>query len=363
MQVRSLASLDTVTSSSRVLNLNKIYKLYRHNEEHSARPLFTNPVLNRAIIVKHRLRLSERPLFTDGRTVATKVLLPLETTEIKLGAQSIFVGEKDFENKLSGLLEEKISNISADIGTLNIIDNIPSLDSYLLKENFDLSGIKIADCYLNNDQSENAKIKKFILNEVSNLSILASGSFKHQGNANKTIDKSSPLDTSSSTDRLRETLKMGKADYVRGIFYWKAILFYKWQIQKISPVSSSVFREMKKIRSVDSASRYDLIKIIKLRNSVALKFASLCSVADEYLQVYETAYNDFLYNRNDVGFRNFLMESPSISKKIGESFNDVAHIVNFWKNRAAKGHSASVTLAQLSETLQEFDLMSNSSPA
>lgn len=363
MQVRSLASLDTVTSSSRVLNLNKIYKLYRHNEEHSARPLFTNPVLNRAIIVKHRLRLSERPLFTDGRTVATKVLLPLETTELKLGAQSIFVGERDFDNKLSELLEEKLSNISSDIGILNLIDNIPSLDSFLLKENFDLTGIKIADCYLNSAQSENSIVKKFILNEVSNLSVLASGSFERQETANKGLEKSKPTIAPSSTDRLREALNMNKVDYAQGIFYWKAILFYKWQIQKITPVCSDVFREMKKIRSLDSVSRSDLDKIKQLRNSVALKFASLCSVADEYLQVYETAYNDFLYNRNDVGFRNFLMESPVISRKLGESFNDVAHIVNFWKNRAAKGHSASVTLAQLSETLQEFDLMSNSSPA
>ena len=363
MQVRSLASLDNVTSSSRVLNLNKIYKLNRHSEDYSARPIFTNPLLNRSIIVKHRLRPSERRLFTDGRNVATKVLLPLETMELKMGAQSIFVGEKDFENKLSALIKEKPYNIISDVATLNIIDDIPSLDSYLLIENFKKVGIRIADCYLNNSQSDNSAVQKFIMNEVSNLSKLISSSHNNNDKAKNLGFKLMSTDASSNTEELRQALKLEKADYAQGLFFWKAIIFYKWQIQKITPVCSSVFREMNKMKSIESASRSDLIKIKQLRNSVALKFANLCSVTDEYLYLYDAAYNKFLYNGNHTEFRTFLIESPFLFKKIGESFNDVAHIVNFWRNRAVKGHTSALILAQLTETLQEFDLMSNPNPA
>jgi hypothetical protein len=359
MEVRSLASLDNVISSSRVLNLNKIYKLHRHDEDHRTRPLFTNPFLNRAIIVKHRLRPSERLLFSDGRNVATKVLFPIETMELKLGAQSIFVGDRDFENRLSSLLEEKIYNIVGDIGILNVIDSIPSLDTYLLIENFIRAGIKPADCYLMSGQSDILIIQKFVLNKVSNLSKLTSGLFEIKEKAKNIGLKILSPDAATNTDELREALKMNKADYGQGIFFWKAILFYKWQMQKITPISSIVFREMRKIHAMDNSSRTDLIKIRQLRNSVALKFAKLCSIADENLYLYETAYNDFIYNGNHIGFRNFLMDSPYIFRKIGESFNDVAHILNFWKVRPSKGHSTTTTLAQLSEILKEFDYMAN----
>jgi hypothetical protein len=359
MQVRSLASLDNVISSSRVLNLNKIYKLFRHNEEYSARPLFSNPLLNRAIIVKHRLKPSERQLFNEVRNVATKIMLPIETMELKLGAQSIFVGEKDFENRLSNLLEEKPYNIVQDIALLNIIDEIPSLDSYLLIESLNRAGLSPADCYFQNDETDNSIIQKFVSNEVSNLSKLTASSIEQYGKEKKIGDKFVAPDASSNTDVLREALKMNKVDYRQGLFFWKAILFYKWQMKRITPASSKVFREMRKINTVNNGSVEELVKIKKLSNTVAIKFANICSIADENLYMYEMAYNDFIYNGNHTGFRDFLIESPYLFKMIGESFNDVAHIVNFWTYRPIKGNSAAMILAQLTDTLHEFENMTS----
>lgn len=112
-QIRSLASLDNVISSSRVLNPNKIYRLYRLNADHRTKPLFSNNLLNRSILLKHRLRQSERSRFMDGRSVATKTLLPLDTMELKLGAQYLFVGQRDFEDRLCEVLEEKSSILAA----------------------------------------------------------------------------------------------------------------------------------------------------------------------------------------------------------------------------------------------------------
>ena len=74
--VRSLASLQTSGSSSRILNLLRVFKEHGLSEDHRAKPMFQNPVLNRGLIIKHRLRANERDLFPGRRTRATKILLP-----------------------------------------------------------------------------------------------------------------------------------------------------------------------------------------------------------------------------------------------------------------------------------------------
>ena len=357
-QIRSLASLDNVISSSRVLNLNKIYKVYGLSPEHSERPLFSNTQLNRAIFLKHRLRPSERAEFTDGRSIATKILFPLDTMEIKLGAQYLFVGQKDFEERLCEILREKIVNLGGDIVILNLLDSIPSLDSYLLRQFLERGGIKPADCYLENGVADRKNVQQFVLDEISTLAKLSFGPDDNGEKARALIDKLLSPEAAEATDSLRQTLQMEKAEYRQGLFFWKATLFYKWQIKKIIPVSGKVFQEMRRIHPVEFTKKVDRVKIEYMRNTIAYKFSLVCAEVDEVLAIYDNAYNDFIYNGNPAGFRKFLISSPLLFRKLGESFNDVAHIVNFWKFRPKKGHSVAVTMAQLSATLLEFENMS-----
>jgi len=161
------------------------------------------------------------------------------------------------------------------------------------------------------------------------------------------------------TDNLRISLQMEKPEYRQGLFFWKAILFYKWQIKRIIPVSGKVFREMRRIHPVEFTKNSDRKKIENMRNAIAYKFSLLCDEVDKIQSIYDTAYNEFIYRSNPVKFREFLISSPLLFKKLGESFNDVGHIVNFWKFRPKKGHSVAVTLEVLTSTLAELETMPN----
>jgi hypothetical protein len=230
-QIRSLASLDNVTSSSRVLNLNLIYKNNQLSSEYRQKPLFSNVQLNRAIILKHRLRPSERAEFTDGRSVATKILLPLDTMELKLGAQYLFVGQRDFEDRLCEMLEEKVVNLGGDIVILNLLDSIPSLDSYLLREFLTRGGIKPADCYLENGIGDRKPVQQFVLDEITSLAKMSLGPGVDEEKIRSLRDKLLSAEAATVTDNLRISLQMEKPEYRQGLFFWKAILFYKWQIK------------------------------------------------------------------------------------------------------------------------------------
>ena len=358
-QIRSLASLDNVISSSRLLNLNKIYKLHRLSADHSAKPLFSNNLLNRSILLKHRLRDSERNQFADGRSVATKILLPLDTMELKLGAQYLFVGQRDFEDRLCEILEEKVVNLGGDIVILNLLDSIPSLDSYLLREFLTRGGIKPADCYLENGIGDRKPVQQFVLDEITSLAKMSLGPGVDEEKIMSLRDKLLSAEAATVTESLRISLQMEKPEYRQGLFFWKAILFYKWQIKRITPASGKVFREMRRIHPVEFTRSSDRIKIESMRNTIAYKFSLLCEEVDNVQSIYDTAYNEFIYQSNPAKFRDFLISSPVLFKKLGESFNDVGHIVNFWKFRPKKGHSVAVTLEVLTSTLAELDTMSN----
>jgi len=357
-QIRSLASLDNVISSSRVLNLNKIYKLHRRSADHSAKPLFSNSLLNRSILLKHRLRESERNQFADGRSVATKILFPIETMELKLGAQYLFVGQRDFEDRLCEILREKSFDLGGDVVTLQLLDSIPSLDSYLLREFQERGGIRPADCYLENGIADRKPIQQFILNEISALAQMSFGLDEYGAKAPALIEELLSPKAAEVTDELRQTLQMEKPAYRQGLFFWKAILFYKWQIQKIIPVAEKVFREIRRIKPVGLVGKSDRLMIESLRNKIAYKFSLIFSEAHEILSIYNQSYEELINTGNVMGFKEFLISSSQIFTQLGESYNDVSHIVNFWRYRPKKGHSVAVTLEVLASMLEELDSMS-----
>lgn len=358
-QIRSLASLENVISSSRILNLNRIYIKNRLTTDYRQKPLFSNIQLNRAIILKHRLRPSERIEFTDGRSVATKILFPLDKMEIKLGAQYLFVGQKDFEQRLCGILQDKLLNLAGDIVILQLLDSIPSLDSYLLRQFLERGGIRPADSYLENGIFDRKPVQQFILNEISTLVQMSFGLDDYGAKAPALIEELLSPKAAEATDGLRQTLQMEKSDYRQGLFFWKAILFYKWQMKKIIPASEKLFREVRRIKPVGLISKSDRINIEQMRNKVTYRFSLVFSEANDILSIYDRSYEDLVTNGNIKGFKEFLISSPQIFIKLGESYNDITHIVNFWKFRPKKGHSVAVTLEMLASTLAELDSMTD----
>jgi hypothetical protein len=84
----------------------------------------------------------------------------------------------------------------------------------------------------------------------------------------------------------------------------------------------------------------------------------IISEANEIISIYDKSYENLVKSGNIVGFKEFLISSPQIFTQLGESYNDVSHIVNFWKFRPKRGHSVAVTLEMLASFLAELDSMS-----
>ncbi len=167
--VRSLENLENTASTARVLNLRAVAIKFRNDPDYLARPLFKNASLNKAIIVKHRLRQHEHDDFAGYRHAATKILLPIETGDLRMGARSLFIGQKNFSQLLAQVFGISIDTAHPDARTLQILDETPSLDPFLLREQLRLQGVDAAPCYFDISEADLTRMFDFAQGEMQQL--------------------------------------------------------------------------------------------------------------------------------------------------------------------------------------------------
>jgi hypothetical protein len=140
---RSLRGLEKTASTSRVLNLAALATRNFGNPEHDKNPFFTAATLNGAVIVRHRLRDQERESFDRLRYTAIKLIIPFERSDLGLGGRSLFVGERGWLDAFEELRGEA-PDLPRDIAVLEAIDELPSLDPFLLREHMKRRGFDIS---------------------------------------------------------------------------------------------------------------------------------------------------------------------------------------------------------------------------
>ncbi len=94
-------------------------------------------MLNRSIILKHRLRPHEYQNFPSPRPTVTKVLIPIDGTDLRSGAHSFFIGQAGFEAMAEQAFGNDLRPGSRDRQLLDLIDNLPSLDPFGAAGGFD----------------------------------------------------------------------------------------------------------------------------------------------------------------------------------------------------------------------------------
>ena len=170
--VRSLEFLERSASTARVLNLLKISKENRHNPEWKERPLFRTPALNICLVVKHRLRRNETDAFRVSRQNATKVIVPIDQDELKSGGRYVFVDQSSFEATMQEVFG--ISPDHPDVKTLRLIDQLPSLDPFLMREHLRARGVDVAPCYFALSSADLHDMIESVKDEITPLVALLS---------------------------------------------------------------------------------------------------------------------------------------------------------------------------------------------
>ncbi len=332
-ELRSLANLGETASTSRVLNLSQIYMMSNEDKEYNRRPFFRDARLNKSIIIKHSLRANELELFSRPRRTATKILIPFDPSDLRVGAASIFVdqvGFKAFCRSHFGIIDDMAVN--ADIETLKLLDSIPSLDPFLVREVLARHGYKPANCYLQISPSDVQRMVGFANSEIERLVRMAFGEAINSASL-KLASHILSNELSKELEPLKPTLRLSDDEFFDGIFSWRGFLYFKWRYLELQEEMQGVIDGLAKYQPLGAPDPGIREYLNEARPRIGKRIATAIVGVGRLLRVYDAAYGSLVDRGDPAPFRQFLIDGPSLFYELGESIAVLDHIASFWRYR------------------------------
>jgi len=352
--VRNLVHLQSSASTARVLNLLSVWRRHGETEAWAEAPMFRNASLNKCWVIKHRLRRNELDLFRSRRQVATKVLLPIESTDLKLGGRSVFVDQIDFERTLKETFGASFDD--RDLQTLRLLDKLPSLDPFLLREQLKRHGVEPARCYFEVADADLRRMFAFVEGEIRPLVTMSLGVEGGDGSGATTNLVSKILSNAGGPEMepLRMTLRLQADEYAEGVFCWKGFLYYKWAVADILKDVAAVADHVATIRPVGPMDSESKTYIERGRRVLRQQILKTCESVVDTLKVYDDAYANLTQNGRPTAFREFLLDAPHLFTRLGEQVGAVQHILSFWRFRFGPG-APHVSVEELIDIMMDFE--------
>jgi len=354
--VRSLEHLENTASTARVLNLRLVAVRHGRKPEYSEQPLFHHPALNKAIVLKHRLRANETDEFQGFRQTATKILIPIETGDLRMGARYLFIGQNNFREILYQAFGIAMSDEDRDTRTLNILDETPTLDPFLLREQFKRHDISAAPCYFDISEADMSRMSAFAQGEIQQLVEMSFGKDPQvMAHAGKLARKILTNANDAQLEPLRLTMQLSTSQYQEGIFCWKAFLYYKWRLTTVLPAISKVLASIGQVKPKGVMNSDDMAYVTAARDNIRKAVIAACRNVKETLGVYDAAYEGLTQRGDPIAFRDFLLKAPRLFDDLGRRLGAVDHVVSFWRFRFPEGAKPSVMPEELIDIFQDFE--------
>jgi len=351
--IRNLAHLRRSASTARVLNLLKVCHEHELDADWSASPLFHTPVLNRSLIIKHRLRRDELDAFRPRRQVATKIIIPIDTADLKSGGRYLFVGQRHFERTMREAFGVEAGH--PDLTTLTLIDALPSLDPFLLREQLRRSGIEPAPCYFSISENDLTRMLQFVEGEIRPLVTLSlGGGADAAGSIRRLADKILSNAPGDRMEELQKTLQLRPAEYQEGVFCWKGFLYYKWVLASLSQDITAVTAAVRTVKPIGKTDRIAREYLDRGRQGLGDRIGEVCEEAARTLRIYDDAYADLTQDARPGAFRDFLLRAPRLFTSLGEQLGAIQHVVSFWRFRFGPG-APPVGVEELIDVFMDFE--------
>ncbi|MBB5746035.1 hypothetical protein [Brevundimonas variabilis] len=351
---RSLESLEKSASTARVLNLLQVARDYRLTPDWVDRPLFRTPELNACLLLKHRLRRNEYDIFRVPRQVATKIVVPIDRWDLKTGGRYVFVGQINYERTMAQVFG--VTADHPDFIVLGMIDRLPSLDPFLLRERLSRAGLNPAPCYFQISDADLQDMLDFVKLEISplvHLSLRRSsvGPRSIEGLALKILSNA-PGDES---DALRSALNLRADQYQECVFCWRGLLYYKWVMVSVLKRVAGVLDSIRLIKPIGPLDMISREYIVRSRKVLRTQIARTCLDVQNTLQIYDLAYADLTKQGNPAEFKGFLLAAPSLFMRLGEQLGAIQHIVSFSSYRFG-AKAAPPGSEELMDILMDFEV-------
>lgn len=328
--VHSLDGIVATASAARVLNLHALAAETLDDPDYSERPLFIHPILNRSLVMKYNVPLGKEDNLAPRRFNATKVIFPFDQRDLGLGGQALFVDQRDFSNALARLLDYTGLSLERDVVVLQILDGLPTLDPFLVRETLNRQHIDVGRCYSRLSSTDQIEMGAFVAGEVEALVRLCFG----EGGANdqRTRRLAQLLLTdqdNAELEPLREIFKMDAAEFSETMFSWKAFLYYGWRSRTLAPMLRSTLSSLLAVQA-GCYGQTDSAFVANAKKQLQGTAISAWRGVAGRLRLYDRALASLTDQGNLDEFRSLLMRGSSLYTELGVRIGLIEQLVSFW---------------------------------
>ena len=356
---RNLALIRKSGSTSRILNLMAAYERMGERPDGNDTPIFKSRRINRSIIIKHALRGAEADLFETKKVTGTKIVFPLAASDLSLGGSFLFVGQRNAAQSLREFIGNGISEkeFQEDLKTLELFDNLPSLDPFLLREGLRQNGFEPSRCYFDISEADIDRMTRYVSKEISALVRLAfaGGGLDTDSLCQMLAEKLLSDENAERLAPLRETLQLTGEQYSESIFAWKGFLYYKWVYGDAQLKIARVIKEMSKVK-VLRCEFHSEPHIYQARDRILRQMRILQEFVRDALSNYDTSFRDLTVNARPAAFREFLLRSPAMFMGIGRKLGALMHVASYWGFRFGDRPSFLIDAQDAVDLFENFEL-------
>lgn len=323
--------------SSRVFNCNDISrKLAREPSEKSK--FFAIPRLHSLVLIKETDIHDARRPASKNPIVSTKLYFPYNGDDVYEGGRSVFLHHP----QLISVLREQLGLGSAtvtqeqilrDLKILRILDRLPSLDGFLMRNALEQENIAVGDGYFEIPEEERVAIVQYIRTK---LEPLVQAAFGHEsattGKVSQLIDKLWEAKDKEALRPLIEAFRFPEDEALTIFGSWNGITYYTFEYARAKERRESFARWLRDDAIPRNfATEKDLGHIGGLLKQTVQRLRHHWSAVEDISRKYETLYARFLTESGGVAdFISFLRGSRALYWRMGDSLSKMNHAIHCW---------------------------------
>jgi hypothetical protein len=236
---------------------------------------------------------------------------------------------------------------------LRLLNAIPSLDPFLLRDHLLNSEITVSPSYFAISEGDQDRMREFVSAELAQLVSPTSASDASSPHK-RLVSAMLSSEIGEALEPLRVILDLTGEDFRSGIFSWRGFLYYKWSMNNFWPDIMRVLREVHDIQPKGFQTPDQRIFLTRVRQTIIQSVSDAAREVNTSLATYDNAFRKLVTNQSAKSFRDFLLSAPLMFLELGEQLGAISHIVTFWRYRFAASSQRAVDAEELAAILQDF---------
>jgi len=326
--------------SARVFDLQARHRELEATHPRTLQTFFANRNANRLVIIKYAPPANERKQLVSERAVQTKLYLPFNHASLLEGGKTIFLSDARLEQALEDQLalspKHDMAAYEHDRRVLKLLDELPSLDPFLMKDRFEIEKLSVDTDYFAFPPGELEKIKIFVRDKMAKVAEFAA-------------EQQKAADQVHAVEKLTQILWEAKdvaalSPFTRAfgipptaapeiVYAWKGIIFYDYEFSRQRADWQKMLDWLKlEAKPRDGIAGSALTEMNDLRDAATQALTKHMTRASALLENYRHCFDELFLRKKDAKpFVEFLRSAKRSFWDLGDSISRLNHSHAVWE--------------------------------